>query len=102
MNLQDLRYFVALAETRHFGRAAARSYVSQPTLSGQIRKLEHELGAQLFERTTKAVALTPLGEALLPHARRAVEEADAVLQFARAQRDPLVGILPIAMDNGIG
>jgi len=95
MNLRDLKYFTTLAETRHFGRAAARTFVSQPTLSGQIRKLEEELGVALFERTTKSVALTPLGEALLPHARRAVEEADALLQQARAHRDPLIGPLRV-------
>jgi LysR family hydrogen peroxide-inducible transcriptional activator len=95
MNLRDLKYFIALADTRHFGQAAARTFVSQPTLSGQIRKLEAELGAALFERTTKTVALTPLGEALLPHARRAVEEADALAQLAKAHRDPLVGPLRV-------
>ena len=95
MNLRDLKYFIALAETRHFGQAAARTFVSQPTLSGQLRKLEAELGVALFERTTKAVALTPLGEALLPHARRAVEEADALAQLAKAHRDPLVGPLRV-------
>jgi len=95
MNLRDLKYFVALADTRHFGHAAARSFVSQPTLSGQIRKLEQELGVALFERTTKSVALTPVGEALLPHARRSVEEADALAQHARAQRDPLAGPLRV-------
>jgi LysR family hydrogen peroxide-inducible transcriptional activator len=93
MNLRDLQYFVALAETRHFGEAAARSFVSQPTLSGQIKKLEEELGSALFERTTKSVVPTPLGEALLPHARRALEEADAFVQRARAHRDPLTGSL---------
>ena len=93
MNLRDLKYFVALAQTCHFGQAAARSFVSQPTLSGQIRKLEDELGAALFERTTKSVVLTPLGEALLPHARRALEEVDAVVQLAGARRDPLAGSL---------
>ncbi|PZP62791.1 MAG: LysR family transcriptional regulator [Azospira oryzae] len=95
MNLRDLKYFVALAETRHFGQAAARTFVSQPTLSGQIKKLEDELGVALFERTTKSVALTPMGEALLPHARRALEEADALVQIARAHRDPLVGPLRV-------
>jgi LysR family hydrogen peroxide-inducible transcriptional activator len=95
MNLRDLKYFIALADTRHFGQAAARTFVSQPTLSGQLRKLEAELGAALFERTTKAVALTPLGEALLPHARRAVEEADALAQLAKTHRDPLVGPLRV-------
>jgi LysR family hydrogen peroxide-inducible transcriptional activator len=95
VNLRDLKYFIALADTRHFGRAAARTFVSQPTLSGQIRKLEQELGVALFERTTKSVALTPLGEALLPHARRAVEEADALAQHAKAHRDPLAGPLRV-------
>jgi LysR family hydrogen peroxide-inducible transcriptional activator len=95
VNLRDLRYFIALADTRHFGQAAARSFVSQPTLSGQLRKLEAELGVALFERTTKSVALTPLGEALLPHAQRAVEEADALTQHARAHRDPLAGPLRV-------
>jgi LysR family hydrogen peroxide-inducible transcriptional activator len=97
MNLRDLKYFIALAETRHFGRAAERSFVSQPTLSGQIRKLEDELGVALFERTKKTVALTPLGEALLPHARRAVEEADALAQLARASHDPLAGPLRLGV-----
>lgn len=97
MNLRDLKYFIALAEKRHFGRAAARSFVSQPTLSGQIRKLEDELGVTLFERSKKHVALTSLGEALLPHARRAVEEAEALTQLARAGRDPLVGPLRLGV-----
>jgi LysR family transcriptional regulator, hydrogen peroxide-inducible genes activator len=93
MNLRDLRYFVALAETRHFGRAAESTFVSQPTLSGQIHKLEEELGVALFERTTKSVALTPLGVQLLAHARAALEQADTLAQTARAHRDPLAGPL---------
>lgn len=97
MNLRDLRYFIALAGTRHFGRAAERCFVSQPTLSGQVKKLEEELGAALFERTRKTVALTPLGTALLPHARRAVEEADMLLQLGRAARDPLAGPLRLGV-----
>jgi LysR family hydrogen peroxide-inducible transcriptional activator len=97
MNLRDLKYFIALAETRHFGQAAARSFVSQPTLSGQIKKLEDELGVALFERSKKHVALTPLGEALLPHARRAVEEAKALTQLARASQDPLAGPLRLGV-----
>jgi LysR family hydrogen peroxide-inducible transcriptional activator len=97
MNLRDLKYFIALAETRHFGQAAARSFVSQPTLSGQLKKLEDELGVALFERTKKHVALTPLGGALLPHARRAVEEAEALVQLARASQDPLAGPLRLGV-----
>jgi LysR family hydrogen peroxide-inducible transcriptional activator len=75
MNLQELRYFVAVAEQKHFGRAALACHVSQPTLSGQIRKLEEHLGVTLFERTNKRVAVTPAGERILLHARRALEEA---------------------------
>ncbi len=97
MNLRDLKYFIALAETRHFGQAAVRSFVSQPTLSGQIKKLEDELGVALFERSKKHVALTPLGEALLPNARRAVEEAEALAQLARASQDPLAGPLRLGV-----
>ncbi len=97
MNLRDLKYFIALAETRHFGQAATRSFVSQPTLSGQIKKLEDELGVALFERTKKFVAVTPLGEALLPYARRAVEEAEALAQLARASHDPLAGPLRLGV-----
>jgi LysR family hydrogen peroxide-inducible transcriptional activator len=93
MNLRDLRYFIAVAETQHFGKAAERCYVSQPTLSGQIKKLEHELGVALFERTNKSVALTPIGQELLGHARRTVEEADVMADLARVYTDPLAGPL---------
>jgi LysR family hydrogen peroxide-inducible transcriptional activator len=97
MNLRDLKYFIMLAETRHFGQAAARSFVSQPTLSGQIKKLEDELGVTLFERTKKSVVLTAVGETLLPYARRTVEEAEALAQLARAGRDPLTGPLRLGV-----
>ncbi|MCW5981502.1 MAG: LysR family transcriptional regulator [Bryobacteraceae bacterium] len=93
MNLQELRYFVAVAETRHFGRAARACHVTQPTLSGQIRKLEEDLGVALFERTNKRVALTPAGEQALEHAKRALEEANLVRAVAQASRDPLAGPL---------
>ncbi|MBT6274561.1 MAG: LysR family transcriptional regulator, partial [Chromatiales bacterium] len=93
MNLRDLRYFIAVAETRHFGRAASSCFVSQPTLSAQIRKLEGELGVVLFERTNRQVSITPIGETLLPHARRAIEAAQALTDVAHAQRDPLASPL---------
>ncbi len=93
MNLRDLRYFIAVADTEHFGKAAARCFVSQPTLSGQIKKLESELGIALFERTNKSVALTPIGQELLGHARRAIEEADAMGDIAKLYTDPLAGPL---------
>ena len=93
MNLQDLRYLVAVAEHRHFGRAAEACNVSQPTLSSQIRKLESELGVTLLERTNKRVDLTPVGSQILAHAQRALDEAHQMEAVARAARDPLVGPL---------
>ena len=78
MNLRDLKYIVAVAETRHFGKAAEHCFVSQPTLSGQIRKLEDELGIIIFERTNRSVEVTPAGAAILEHARLILEQADAI------------------------
>lgn len=95
MNLRDLKYVIAVAETRHFGRAAARCFVSQPTLSGQIKKLEDELGVTLFERTNRSVTITPVGEAILQHARQIMEQADVIQQLAMAQQDPLAGPLRV-------
>jgi DNA-binding transcriptional LysR family regulator len=94
---RDLRYFVAVAAELHFTRAAERLYVSQPALSKQIRMLERQLGADLFERDRQQVSLTKAGEALLPHARRVLAEwdaaAQAVEQAKAAQRATLtVGI----------
>jgi LysR family hydrogen peroxide-inducible transcriptional activator len=95
VNLRDLRYIVAVAETRHFGRAAERCFVSQPTLSGQIKKLEDELGVVIFERTNRSVDVTPVGESVLAHARLALEQADAIEQVAQAHQDPMAGPLRI-------
>jgi LysR family hydrogen peroxide-inducible transcriptional activator len=95
MNLQELRYLVAIAEQRHFGRAAESCHVSQPTLSSQIKKLEDELGVTLLERTNKRVALTAAGSQILQHARRALAEAAQIEAVARAARDPLVGPLKL-------
>ena len=93
MNLRDLEYLVALADTCHFGHAAERCCVSQPTLSGQLRKLEEELGVILFERTKRSVEITPPGEAIVVHARRVLEQADALRQVAQSYQDPLAGPL---------
>ncbi|MCF7982908.1 MAG: LysR family transcriptional regulator [Thiohalocapsa sp.] len=95
MNLRDLKYILAVAETRHFGRAAERCFVSQPTLSGQIKKLEDELGVTIFERTNRSVEVTPIGHDILSHARLLMEQADAIEQVARAHQDPLAGPLRI-------
>ena len=95
MNLRDLKYIIAVAETRHFGKAAERCFVSQPTLSGQIKKLEDELGVAIFERTSRSVEITPVGAAILEHARRLLEQADVIEQLAQAHQDPLAGPLRI-------
>ena len=95
MNLRDLKYILSVAETRHFGKAAARCFVSQPTLSGQIKKLEEELGVTIFERTKRWVELTPIGAEIVKHARKMMEQADAIEHLARSHHDPLAGPLRI-------
>lgn len=89
MTLTELRYVVALAHERHFGRAAGSCHVSQPTLSVAIRKLEEELGVHLFERRASQIALTDIGERVVMQAKRVLEEASAVREIARQGRDPL-------------
>lgn len=91
MNFRDLQYFVTVAETEHFGKAAEKCFVSQPTLSGQIRKLEDELGIQLLERTNKQVSVTPVGKDVLVHARQMLELADTIRQVARQNQDVMSG-----------
>jgi LysR family hydrogen peroxide-inducible transcriptional activator len=95
MNLRDLKYIMAFAETRHFGKASERCFVSQPTLSGQIKKLEEELGVAIFERTQRSVQVTPVGESILEHARQIMEQAEIIEQLAQAQQDPLAGPLRV-------
>ena len=95
MNLRDLKYIIAVAETHHFGKAAERCFVSQPTLSGQIKKLEDELGIAIFERSKRSVEITPVGEEIISHARQIMEQADVIQQLAQAHQDPLAGPLRI-------
>ena len=97
MNLRDLQYIIAVAETRHFGRAAKRCFVSQPTLSGQIKKLEEELNVAIFERTNRSVVTTPAGEAILAYARQMIEQSEAIRELALAHQDPLTGPLRIGV-----
>jgi LysR family hydrogen peroxide-inducible transcriptional activator len=97
MNLQDLRYLVAVADHRHFGRAAEACFVSQPTLSTQLKKLERELGVELVERNPGHIVLTAVGEAVVERARIALREADSIRQVARRATDPEAGSLRIGL-----
>jgi LysR family hydrogen peroxide-inducible transcriptional activator len=97
MNLSEIRYLVALAEHRHFARAAAAVNITQPTLSGQIRKLEDELGVTLLERSNKRVELTAVGEQVVAHARELLAEARAIEAVAQAARDPLDGAIRLGI-----
>jgi LysR family hydrogen peroxide-inducible transcriptional activator len=102
MTLRDLQYLVALADTRHFGRAALRCHVSQPTLSAQLRKLEEFLGVSLIERRPRRVGLTPAGEAVVERARRMLRDAQDIRALARASQDPLGGQLRLGLIPTLG
>ena len=91
MNIRDLQYFLAVAELEHFGQAAEQCNVSQPTLSGQIKKLEESLGIVLLERTNRKVMLTEAGSHIATHARRIMREVDAIHDIAESARDPMAG-----------
>lgn len=93
MTLTELRYIVAVAEKRHFGHAAEACFVSQPTLSVAVKRLEEELGVTLFERARGEINLTPAGERVIEQARRALAEANAVKDVALASQDELAGPL---------
>src|SRR5690606_11105151 len=97
MNLRDLRYLVAVAELRHFGRAAEACFVSQPTLSTQIKKLEEFLAVQLIERSNKQFMLTAVGAKVVEMARRVLHEVDALVDFCRPSRDPLAGEIRLGL-----
>jgi len=88
MNLRDLRYLVAVADHRHFGKAAAACYVSQPTLSAQLKKLERELGVELIERNPRQIMVTATGERVVAHARTMLREADTINEIAQRSQDP--------------
>jgi LysR family hydrogen peroxide-inducible transcriptional activator len=91
MNLRDWEYFIAVADHLHFGKAAAACHVTQPTLSAQLKKLEHYLGVNLVERDHRNVWLTPLGQEMAVRARRMLNEAAGLKQLARSQFNPLAG-----------
>jgi len=97
MNLRDLRYLIALSEHKHFGRAAAASFVSQPTLSTQIRKLEDELGVSLVERAPRRVMLTPIGRDIAERARKVIAEVEQMAEIARRSQDPEAGTVRLGL-----
>ncbi|HEY9150991.1 MAG TPA: LysR substrate-binding domain-containing protein [Gammaproteobacteria bacterium] len=102
MTLTELRYIVALARERHFGRAAESCHVSQPTLSVGVKKLEDELGVVLFERSKTDISLTPVGERIVEQAQRALDEAGVIKELAQGARDELAGPLRLGAIYTIG
>jgi len=102
MTLTELRYIVAVARERHFGRAAEACFVSQPTLSVAIKKLEEELDLKLFERGASEVSVTPLGEAIVRQAQSVLEQAAAIKEIAKRGKDPLNGALRLGIIYTIG
>lgn len=102
VTLQDLRYVVTLAEMKHFARAAEACYVSQPTLSTQIKKLEAELGVTLFERTNKRVMPTPAGAELIAQARVVLQEAEKLRDMAQQAHDPMSGPIQLGVIPTLG
>jgi LysR family hydrogen peroxide-inducible transcriptional activator len=102
VTLTELRYIVAVARERHFGRAAEACFVSQPTLSVAVKKLEEELGVILFERGPGEVSVTPPGQKIVEQAQRVLEEAARVRELAAAGRDPLLGPLRLGAIYTIG
>ena len=102
MTLTELRYIVAVARERHFGRAAEACFVSQPTLSVAVKKLEEELGVQLFERGPGEMTVTPAGQKIVEQAQRVLEEASRIKDIAAAGRDPLAGPLRLGAIYTIG
>ncbi|WP_078120773.1 hydrogen peroxide-inducible genes activator [Thiosocius teredinicola] len=102
MTLNELKYIVAVARERHFGRAAEACFISQPTLSVAVKKLEDELGLSLFERRKGEVSITPIGEQIVAQAQRVLEEASAIRQIARQGQDQLDGALRLGAIYTIG
>ncbi len=102
MTLTELRYIVAVARERHFGRAAEACFVSQPTLSVAIKKLEEELDVKIFERGGSEVSVTPLGEEIVRQAQSVLDQAGAIKEIAKRGKDPLAGALRLGIIYTIG
>jgi LysR family hydrogen peroxide-inducible transcriptional activator len=97
MTLTELKYIVAVARERHFGKAAEACFVSQPTLSVAVKKLEEELDVKLFERSANEVSVTPLGEAIVRQAQSVLEQAANIKDIAKRGKDPLAGALTLGV-----
>ncbi|HEY4664803.1 MAG TPA: LysR substrate-binding domain-containing protein [Comamonas sp.] len=102
MTLTELKYIVAVAREKHFGRAAEACYVSQPTLSVAIKKLEDELDVKIFERSAGEVSVTPLGESIVRQAQSVLEQAAEIKEIAKRGKDPLSGVLTLGVIYTIG
>ena len=102
MTLTELRYIIAIAREKHFGRAAEACFVSQPTLSVAVRKLEDELGVILFERSPSEVAVTPIGRLIVAQAQRVLEEVAVISRLAVQGQDELVGVLRVGFIYTVG
>ena len=102
MTLTELRYIVTLAQESHFGRAAERCHVSQPTLSVGVKKLEDELGVLIFERTKSAVRLTPVGEGIVTQAQKVLEQAQSIRELAQAGKNQLASPLKVGAIYTVG
>ena len=102
MTLTELKYIVAVAREKHFGKAAEACFVSQPTLSVAIKKLEEELDCKIFERTVSEVTVTPLGEEIVRQAQGVLEQAAAIKEIAKRGKDPLAGPLRLGIIYTIG
>ena len=102
MTLTELKYIVAVAREKHFGKAAEACFVSQPTLSVAIKKLEDELELKIFERNASEISVTPLGEEIVRQAQTVLEQAAAIKEIAKRGKDPLAGPLKLGVIYTIG
>jgi LysR family hydrogen peroxide-inducible transcriptional activator len=102
MTLTELKYIVAVARERHFGRAAEACFVAQPTLSVAVKKLEEELDVKLFERGSSEITVTPLGEEIIRQAQAVLEQAQSIKEIAKRGKDPLAGPLRLGVIYTIG
>lgn len=97
MTLTELKYVIAVARMRHFGRAAESCFVSQPSLSVAIRKLEEELGVTIFERRTSDISITPIGQQIVEQAQRVLDESRRIIDIAQNGHDPLAAPLRLGV-----